>query len=95
MVIQSSSYECTQLSIGSGAAIGYNCYCRTVSVAIDGMLKRHVTKDTFEMLLRNELVLSGNKRKKNNKPGKSHTQKSRIHKSGIHKPDSRNEGVEK
>lgn len=27
-----------------------------ISVAVDGMLKRHLTADTFEMLLRNELV---------------------------------------
>jgi len=31
----------------------------TISVAVDGMLKRHLSKDTFELLLRNELVLSG------------------------------------
>ena len=29
----------------------------TISVAIDGMLKRHLTKDTFEKLLENELTL--------------------------------------
>ncbi|MCL1829619.1 MAG: diadenylate cyclase CdaA [Oscillospiraceae bacterium] len=28
----------------------------TVSVAVDGMLKRHLTSDTFEKLLRNELL---------------------------------------
>ncbi len=27
-----------------------------ISVAVDGMLKRHLTADTFEMLLRNELI---------------------------------------
>ena len=27
-----------------------------MSVAIDGMLKRHLTADTFEKLLRNELL---------------------------------------
>jgi len=28
----------------------------TISVAVDGMLKRHLSKDTFEKLLRNELI---------------------------------------
>jgi len=36
-----------------------------VSIAIDGMLKRHLSKDTVEKLLRKELILSGNIR-----PGK-------------------------
>jgi len=27
-----------------------------ISVAVDGMLKRHLTPDTFEMLLKNELI---------------------------------------
>ena len=36
----------------------------TLSVAIDGMLKRHLAKDTFEMLMRNELVSSKNSKRK-------------------------------
>ena len=37
----------------------------SISVAIDGMLKRRLGRDTFEMLLKNELVLSrGTKRAK-------------------------------
>jgi len=43
----------------------------TISVAIDGMLKRHLTKDTFEKLLRNELVLSENSGKKDKKGKKA------------------------
>jgi len=35
----------------------------TISVAIDGMLKRHLAKDTFEMLLANELRLIDGARK--------------------------------
>ena len=27
-----------------------------ISVAVNGMLKRHLTKDTFEKILRNELI---------------------------------------
>jgi len=46
----------------------------TISVAIDGMLKRHLAKDTFEMLLRNELMANSgaheaNKKANNNANG--------------------------
>lgn len=51
----------------------------TISVAIDGMLKRHLAKDTFEMLLRNELLLNGDK-KKNSK--KTNGQKPHVQKEG-------------
>ena len=34
----------------------------TVSVAIDGMLKRHLPKDTVEKLLRKELILASNEK---------------------------------
>jgi diadenylate cyclase len=39
----------------------------TLSVAIDGMLKRHLAKETFEMLLKNELLASESGRKKKQK----------------------------
>jgi len=44
----------------------------TISVAVDGMLKRHLDKDTFELLLRNELALSNDvkTRKKKMRKGK-------------------------
>jgi diadenylate cyclase len=29
----------------------------SISVAVDGMLKRHLDKDTFEKLLTNELII--------------------------------------
>jgi len=32
----------------------------TISIAIDGMLKRHLPKETVELLLRKELILTGN-----------------------------------
>jgi diadenylate cyclase len=67
----------------------------TVSVAIDGMLKRHLTKDTFDILLRNELVLTGNTRKKNKKSGKPNAQKSNNQKHHVQKPHSPKEGNEK
>ena len=35
-----------------------------ISVAIDGMLKRHLNRDTFEAILRRELIVSENKRSK-------------------------------
>ena len=35
-----------------------------ISVALDGMLKRHLSKDTVEALLKNELLLRGSKDKK-------------------------------
>jgi len=35
-----------------------------ISVALDGMLKRHLTKDTVEVLLKTELLLRGSKEKK-------------------------------
>ena len=38
----------------------------TISVAVDGMLKRHLDKDTFELLLINELM-SANKKKRTKK----------------------------
>ncbi|NLV87309.1 MAG: TIGR00159 family protein [Clostridiales bacterium] len=41
----------------------------SISIAVDGMLKRHLTPDTFEKILRNELIvddrLDGGKKKKN------------------------------
>lgn len=39
----------------------------SISVAVDGMLKRHLAPDTFEKLLRNELITSDNKEKTKNK----------------------------
>jgi len=54
----------------------------TISVAIDGMLKRHLTKDTFEKLLRNELVLGEHSGKKSKKGRKSQGQKPRVQKEG-------------
>lgn len=39
----------------------------TISVAINGMLKRHLTNDTFEMLLKNELLYGDNARKRKKK----------------------------
>ena len=38
-----------------------------ISVANDGMLKRQLDKDTLELLLNNELISTGKKRKKTNK----------------------------
>ena len=35
-----------------------------ISVAVDGMLKRHLNRDTFEAILRRELIVSDNKRSK-------------------------------
>jgi diadenylate cyclase len=52
----------------------------TVSVAIGGMLKRHLTKDTFAMLLKNELVTANTKRKKSKKAGKPRVHKARPQK---------------
>jgi len=43
----------------------------TLSVAIDGMLKRDLTHETFVMLLRNELILSESTRKKNRRAKKA------------------------
>jgi len=54
----------------------------TISVAIDGMLKRHLTQDTFEMLLRNELAHGDSKRKKKKKAKKPRDQKPRAKKEG-------------
>jgi len=53
----------------------------TISVAIDGMLKRHLTNDTFELLLRNELMLNANDadKKKGKKVG---DKKPRVKKEG-------------
>lgn len=34
----------------------------SISVAVDGMLKRHLTSDTFERLLTNELVHESERR---------------------------------
>jgi len=35
-----------------------------ISVAVDGMLKRHLNRDTFEAILRRELIVSDNRRSK-------------------------------
>ena len=43
----------------------------TVSVAIDGMLKRHLSGDTFEMLLKNELMTKGSRRSRRRKARKA------------------------
>ena len=41
-----------------------------ISVAIDGMLKRHLSQETFELLLRNELILRDETSKLNRKSRK-------------------------
>jgi len=41
-----------------------------ISVAVDGMLKRQLSKDTFEMILRNELILAGSAKGKKKKAHK-------------------------
>jgi diadenylate cyclase len=43
----------------------------TISVAVDGMLKRRLTKETFEMLLRNELTIKAKKKAKKTKDSKA------------------------
>jgi len=53
----------------------------TISVAIDGMLKRHLTNDTFELLLRNELMLNANDADKK-KAKKAGDKKPRVKKEG-------------
>jgi len=57
----------------------------TISVAIDGMLKRHLTKDTFEMLLRNELMINNGTHEKDKKPKKARKKKPRTRKGGPNK----------
>jgi len=54
----------------------------TISVAIDGMLKRHLAKDTFELLLKNELALSESGRKKNKKMSEARDKKPPAKKEG-------------
>ena len=39
----------------------------SISVAVDGMLKRHLTPDTFEKILRNELIASEDVEQKKSK----------------------------
>jgi len=52
----------------------------TISVAVDGMLKRHLAKDTFEMLLRNELMQDSDAVRKSKKAKKNQSQKPNIKK---------------
>jgi diadenylate cyclase len=40
----------------------------TISVAVDGMLKRHLARETFSKLLRNELIAADAAAKKPKKP---------------------------
>ena len=40
----------------------------SISVAVDGMLKRHLTRDTFTALLRNELIADAKKRMPRRRP---------------------------
>jgi len=48
-----------------------------ISVAVDGMLKRHLSTETFEMLLKNELMhISGARKKKNRDKLKSASEES-------------------
>jgi diadenylate cyclase len=47
----------------------------TISVAVDGMLKRHLSKDTFEKLLLAELMYGGNKQKVKKQQKKTDKQK--------------------
>ena len=54
----------------------------TLSVAIDGMIKRHLAKDTFEMLLRNEILASESGRKKRKKTKKPYAVNSGASKEG-------------
>jgi len=57
----------------------------TISVAIDGMLKRHLTKDTFEMLLKNELMINGGPHTKSKELKKARDKKPRAQKGGLKK----------
>jgi diadenylate cyclase len=43
----------------------------SISVAIDGMIKRNLTKETLEMLLRSELMQSSSQRRKEKKEKKT------------------------
>jgi diadenylate cyclase len=53
----------------------------TVSVAVDGMLKRHLARETFSKLLRNELIASETAVKK---PGKEKPRKMKRNGQGNH-----------
>jgi len=50
----------------------------TISVAVDGMIKRHLDKDTFEMLLRSDLMVGGKKKDDRIKAGKSNNKKENL-----------------
>jgi len=70
----------------------------TISVAIDGMLKRHLTMDTFEMLLRNELLSNdspGKKGKPANKSNKTNKPKNVKKVNKAKNPGDQKEGQKK
>ena len=50
----------------------------TISIAVDGMLKRHLSKETIDKLLRQELILAGST--KSDKPDKSSKSKQKENK---------------
>ena len=54
----------------------------TLSVAIDGMLKRHLAKDTFELLLINELLASEASRRKKKKAKNANAGNPHVNKEG-------------
>jgi len=49
----------------------------SISIAVDGMLKRHLSKDTIEKLLKKELISSGDNKQKKKKGKKANAKKER------------------